>query len=130
MLEKGKEALFNQLERMKEGAQQCVDNGVRYYTMHAPCAVEFAENARAVLEELATERAFKDLFRAMDLTREERDEWFTRGIFNDIAIGYGKIALLRMGIPYRREEFESSMHKVLDLFTAKQARNMYEKNEF
>lgn len=36
--------LVEQLERMKEGAQHCVDNGVRFYTMHAPCAVEFATN--------------------------------------------------------------------------------------
>lgn len=47
----GKKAMvLEQLQRMQEGAQRCVDQNVKYYVMHASCAVEFAKNVQELLQ--------------------------------------------------------------------------------
>lgn len=69
----------------------------------------------------ATERFFKLAF---NTSQSEAEEMFNCGIFNEIAIGYGKLALDRMGITLF-DEFEAEMKKVLDMHDAKEARKVY-----
>ena len=51
-----KEALLEQLERMREGAEDLQRQGIKYYAMHAECAVKFATEAIELLAE--TNRRF------------------------------------------------------------------------
>lgn len=52
-----KEALLEQLERMKEGATNSLANGGEYYIMHAECAVKFATEAIELLMDVAPQEA-------------------------------------------------------------------------
>ncbi|MBQ4053092.1 MAG: hypothetical protein IJD33_02005 [Clostridia bacterium] len=78
-----------------------------------------AEEKKAAEE--ATERFVKLVFHT---SQAEAEEMFNCGIFNEIAIGYGKLALDRMGITLF-DEFEEAMKKALDMHDAKEARKVY-----
>lgn len=81
---------------------------------------EMTEEEKKAANE-ATERFFKLVF---GTSQEEAEEMFNCGIFNEIAIGYGKLALDRMGITLF-DEFEEAMKKALDMHDAKEARKVY-----
>lgn len=49
-MEDKKAMVLEQLRNMQEGAQCCVEHNVRYYVMHASCAVEFAKNVQELLQ--------------------------------------------------------------------------------
>ena len=63
-MEEKKANLLEQLERMKEGAEDLQRQGIKYYAMHAECAVKFATEAIEVLT-------------ATDPTKEELKPGFT-----------------------------------------------------
>ncbi len=48
-MEQKRQKVLEQLERMREGAKKLVDDGIKYYAIHATCALEFAELAIEVL---------------------------------------------------------------------------------
>ena len=92
------------------------------------------------LTETKAEKSTKDIFqekhknflRLCMLPQAEKDEMFNSGIFNDVAIGYGKIALEAMGkdkdgkFLYR---FEEAMKNAFSEFDAESARRIYNRIE-
>ena len=144
-MEQKKEKVLKQLQTMQEGAQKMVDAGWEYYTLHACCAVEFAKNVQALLTEKEGKLPVKELTsedkqeiknaheifcRCITMKQDEKDRMFNSGIFNDIAIGYGKLALESMGLTGASlAAFERDMRKVLDLYDAEDARRVYLRND-
>lgn len=123
--------LLEQLERMREQSKRNVDDGDALYFMHARCALEFAELAIEVFAEMQHELPqFGEGFMArLSLYSEKRaQKLFQEGWFNSIAIGYGKIALERMGITLF-SQFESEMNKAFDLYDSEQATAIYRRIE-
>lgn len=144
-MEQKKAKILEQLKTMQEGAQKNADLGLNLYVMHACCAVEFAKNVQELLEagegklpikELTSEEkqeiqnAHEIFCSCITMKQDEKDRMFNSGIFNDIAIGYGKLALESMGLTGASlAAFERDMKKVLDLYDAEDARRVYLRND-
>ena len=72
------------------------------------------------------DEAHKVFCECLKMKQPEKNRMFNSGIFNDIAIGYGKIALERMGLKRKSlSAFEREMKKALDLYDAEYARKIY-----
>ncbi len=72
------------------------------------------------------EQRHKIFFDMICKSEEEINAIFNSGMFNEIAIGYAKIALQNIG--YKKNElqkFEHQMKYVFDDFTADEARKKY-----
>ena len=131
-MEEKKANLLEQLERMKEGATNSLANGGEYYIMHAECAVKFATNAIKVLaetEDLEPGEVFMSHLRTFN--QERIAALFNEGWFNEIAVGYAKIALENMGRKNSKflASFETAMKDAFDLYTVDAARKMYNRIE-
>ena len=126
-MEEKKANLLEQLERMKEGAEDLQRQGIKYYAMHAECAVKFATEAIELLaetEDLEPGEVFISHLHTFNRTRI--DALFNEGWFNELAIGYAKIALENMG---RKNSgflgrFESAMKTAFDMSSVEQARKI------
>ena len=126
-MEEKKANLLEQLERMKEGAEDLQKKGIKYYAMHAECAVKFATEAIELLaetEDLEPGEVFISHLHTFNRTRI--DALFNEGWFNELAIGYAKIALESMG---RKNSaflgrFESAMKTAFDMSSVEQARKI------
>ena len=59
--------------------------------------------------------------------QKEVNDMFNSGQFNEIAIGYGKLALKQMGVLTGSElaQFERAMQRAFDLYDAEQARQEF-----
>ena len=122
-----KAKLLETLEQMKEGAEDLQKQGIKYYVMHAECAVEFATNAIAVLaetEDLEPGEVFMSHLKSFNQMRI--DALFNEGWFNGLAVGYAKIALENMGRKNSEflARFEQAMKDAFDLYTVEAARKM------
>ena len=127
-----KEKVLESLERMKEGAEDLQKQGIKYYAMHNDCALEFATNAIKVLaetEDLEPGEVFISHLRTFN--QERIAALFNEGWFNEIAIGYAKIALENMGRKNSKflASFETAMKDAFDLYTVDAARKMYNRIE-
>lgn len=72
------------------------------------------------------DEAHKVFCECLKMKQPEKNRMFNSGIFNDIAIGYGKIALERMGLTGKSLTlFEMEMQNVFDLYDAEYARKIY-----
>ena len=70
--------------------------------------------------------AHEAFWKSIQMKQDEKDEMFNHGIFNDIAIGYGKIAAKRLGlIGASICAFEDEMKKAMDQYDAAYARKIY-----
>lgn len=77
-------------------------------------------------EAKAIEVARARFARCLMMKQAEKDDMFNSGIFNDIAIGYGKIALEIMGQNSNfLREFEDAMKQAFDFNDAAKARKIY-----
>ncbi|MBQ2740747.1 MAG: hypothetical protein IJF39_03900 [Clostridia bacterium] len=124
--------LLEQLERMKEGAEDLQRQGIKYYAMHAECAVKFATEAIELLaetEDLEPGEVFMSHLHTFNRTRI--DSLFNEGWFNELAIGYAKIALENMGRKNSEflARFEQAMKDAFDLYTVDAARKIYNRIE-
>ena len=127
-----KKNLLEQLERMKESAEDLQKQGIKYYAMHAECAAKFATEAINFLaesEDLEPGEVFMSHLNTFN--RNRIDALFTEGWFNDLAIGYAKIALENMG---RKNSaflgrFEDAMKLALDMHSSEEARKIYNRIE-
>lgn len=76
------------------------------------------------------EKAHERFFKCLMMKKDEVDDMFNSGIFNEIAIGYGKIALEMLGIDSKfLGEFERAMKRAFDLHTTDYARKIYNRIE-
>lgn len=144
-MEQKKAKVLEQLQIMQDGAQKMIDAGWEYYVLHACCAVEFAKNVQELLQasegklpvkELTSEEkqeiqnAHEIFCRCITMKQDEKNRMFNSGVFNDIATGYGKLALERMGLTGTSlAAFEREMKKALDLYDAEDARRVYLRND-
>ena len=81
-------------------------------------------------EKKEIDKAHERFFKCLMMKQDEKDDMFNSGIFNDIAIGYGKIALEMLGIDSKfLSEFESAMQRAFDLHTTDYARKIYNRIE-
>ena len=124
--------MLEQLERMKEGAEDLQRQGIKYYAMHAECAVKFATEAIELLaetEDLEPGEVFISHLHTFNRTRI--DALFNEGWFNELAIGYAKIALENMGRKNSEflARFERAMKDAFDLYTVEAARKMHDRIE-
>lgn len=72
------------------------------------------------------EEAHQIFVNCIGLKQDAKDRIFNSGIFNDIVIGYGKLAAQRVGLDVCDiKSFEIAMTRVLDLFDAEDARSAY-----
>lgn len=122
-----KTKLLGQLERMKEQAEDLQKQGIKYYAMHAECAVRFATEAIELLaetEDLAPGEVFIAHLHTFNRTRI--DSLFNEGWFNELAIGYAKIALESMGRKNSEflSRFESAMKTAFDMNSVEYARKI------
>ena len=127
-----KEKVLESLERMKEGAEDLQQQGIKYYAMHNDCALEFATNAIKVLaetEDLEPGEVFISHLRTFN--QERIAALFNEGWFNEIAIGYAKIALENMGRKNSKflASFETAMKDAFDIYTVDAARKRYNRIE-
>lgn len=68
------------------------------------------------------------IFEMLKKSEEEINEMFNSGMFNSIAIGYGKLALREMDLDEEfLHKFEKAMSRVFDFYDAKEARTAYMK---
>ena len=131
-MEEKKANLLEQLERMKEGAEDLQKKGIKYYAMYAEGAVRFATEAIELLaetEDLEPGEVFISHLHTFNRTRI--DSLFNEGWFNELAIGYAKIALENIG---RKNTgflalFEQAMKDAFDLYTVEEARKMHDRIE-
>ncbi len=126
-MEEKKANLLEQLERMKEGAEDLQRQGIKYYTMHAECAAKFATEAIELLaetEDLEPGEVFISHLHTFNRTRI--DSLFNEGWFNELAIGYAKIALESMGRKNSEflSRFESAMKTAFDMYSVEHARKI------
>ena len=82
---------------------------------------EFTEEEKKEIE-----AAHARFARCLMMNQDEKDDMFNSGIFNDIAVGYGKIALEIMGQNSNfLREFEDAMKQAFDFNDAAKARKIY-----
>ena len=77
-------------------------------------------------ERQEVEKDFQRFLKCVWMPQDERDEMFNSGVFNEIAMGYGKIAGEQLGLTGNSiTALEEEMKKALDLYDAKYARKIY-----
>lgn len=75
------------------------------------------------------DEAHQRFMRMATMSQEEANDLFNAGRFNDIAIGYAKLALRTMGEKAEKvAHFEKVMKAMLDTFDAEAARTAYFKD--
>ena len=87
------------------------------------------ERLQSRTAELEEKNAVKRWWAKATMEQAEVDELFNGGRFNDIAIGYAKLALRTMGEKAEKvAHFEKVMQAMLDAFDAEAARTAYFKD--
>lgn len=73
-----------------------------------------------------TEKAHKLFWDMLHTSEDEINAMFNSGMFNSIAVGYGKIALEAMGMKQKfLQRFEQAMKSAFDLHDSQEARKVY-----
>lgn len=63
----------------------------------------------------------EDYLRVIELTKEEAEEVFNQGNFNDIAVAYAVKALKNIGIDSQMiDTFTNELHRCFDQYTAQE----------
>lgn len=72
------------------------------------------------------EKAHELFWKMLHKSEEEINAMFNSGMFNAIAIGYGKIALEAMGMAQKTLlRFEQAIKSAFDLYDSQEARKKY-----
>lgn len=72
----------------------------------------------------------KLFFEMVQKSKEEIAQMFNSGMFNSIAVGYGKIALEAMGLTGKAiVAFEKEMKRAFDMYDAEEALKAYNRTE-
>lgn len=75
------------------------------------------------------EKAHELFWNMIHKSEDEINAMFNSGMFNEIAVGYGKIALEAMGIKKEDlQRFEQEMKRAFDLYDSKEARKYFLKS--
>lgn len=128
------EKVIAQLEAIKKGATSRMEKSMKFYSMPASAAVDFADLALAVIKHLnaaATDNVQGFMARMKTFDQEKAKRLFDEGWFNGIAIGYAKLTL-KQWLSWKGKqlsEFESQMNKTFDLESAETAYKAYLKND-
>lgn len=128
------EKVIAQLEAIKKGATSRLEKSMKFYSMPASAAVDFADLALAVIKHLndaAMDNVQGFMARMKTFDQEKAKRLFNEGWFNGIAIGYAKLTLKAMFSWKGKQlsEFESQMNKMFDMEDANAAYKAYLKNE-
>ena len=128
------EKVIAQLEAIKKGATSRLEKSMKFYSMPASAAADFADLALAVIKHLndaATDNVKGFMARMKTFDQEKAKRLFNEGWFNGIAIGYAKLTL-KQWLSWKGKqlsEFESQMNKMFDMEDANAAYKAYLKNE-
>ena len=77
-------------------------------------------------EKAEVEQAHAIFWECVNMKQDKKDRMFNSGIFNDVAIGYGKMALETLGKDSKfLAEFEKAMKNAFDFYDASEARKIY-----
>ncbi len=73
-----------------------------------------------------TDKAHELFWNMLHTSEDEINAMFNSGMFNSIAVGYGKIALEAMGMKQKvLQQFEQAMKCAFDLYDSQEARKVY-----
>lgn len=128
------EKVIAQLEAIKKGATSRLEKSMKFYSMPASAAADFADLALELikkLSELAAASVHGTMARLQMYDEKKVQHLFDGGWFNPIAIGYAKLTLKAMFSWKGKQlsEFESQMNKMFDMEDANAAYKAYLKNE-
>ena len=128
------EKVIAQLEAIKKGAMSRMEKSMKFYSMPASAAADFADLALELikkLSELAAASVHGTMARLQMYDEKKVQHLFDGGWFNPIAIGYAKMTM-QQWLQWKGKqlsELETRMHKVLEKEDAEAAYKAYLKND-